>query len=888
MTVQNKYCSITDLGTESDVEQFLITPLLRDLGFPPALIQTKTSISQVHIDKGRRRRYYLPDYLVHITPEHSTPILVIDAKHPDENPLSGVIDAQLYASVLRRGLTSPKPEQYCIGCNGHTLILKHYDSDQILHELHFADFTDGNPAFEALILTIRNHKEAALQPSLHPDDYHAFRNVSPANLPSIFDLCHRKIWKGEKRSPASAFYEFCKLMYVKIDEDRRVRERLATSPPPPRTPDETVPSTAVHFSSRWISQMEQDGTHHAINTVLFRNLTNRLEELISKGDKKRIFDLDEGINLNPSTTKEVVKLLEHLDLGAVDEDLNGRMFEAFLTATMRGKALGQFFTPRAVVKFMVQLARLDATRSKIDTVLDGCCGTGGFLIEAMAELTERITSISSLTNDEKHQMLTDLRTDALWGIDAGADPMIARIARLNMLLHRDGGSRIYQADALDKTVQVDAELPLHSRLELDELRAALTNRPPKQFSVILTNPPFSMNYERKNPSEERILKRYALSSRGGKPRSSLKSSVMFLERYWEVLEPMGRLLTVMDDSVLNTKTNQSIREFVSEKFITKAVIALPKNTFVNAGGTVGTSILYLRKKDHIEESQPPIYMAICANVGHNDTGKDRSELNTLPAILAEIRQFESLGILNEPSRGFLVQPEGLFESNETFRLDAAFFNPQYFTTLCKLNDVAEQRNWTNLPLEDLLLPAQAGLTGGATPSGARYSESGPKFIRVQNVRPNRIEWSAETDPCVPTDIHNGQLARSQLKAGDVIFTITGSYGNAAVVPDGFGDANINQHSVRMRVREAKVSPHYLAAFLNSTLCRPQVDRAVTGSSRPALDYQSVRRLRILVPESLQEQEAVADQVIGKVEKARALARELATVESEMLEMIDGV
>jgi type I restriction enzyme M protein len=56
---------------------------------------------------------------------------------------------------------------------------------------------------------------------------------------------------------------------------------------------------------------------------------------------------------------------------------------------MRGEALGQFFTPRSVVKFMVKLAKLRATREKMDLVLDGCCGTAGFLIEAMADMALR-------------------------------------------------------------------------------------------------------------------------------------------------------------------------------------------------------------------------------------------------------------------------------------------------------------------------------------------------------------------------------------------------------------------------------------------------------------------------------------------------------------------
>jgi len=85
-------------------------------------------------------------------------------------------------------------------------------------------------------------------------------------------------------------------------------------------------------------------------------------------------------------------------LFGIDEDLNGRMFEAFLAAIMRGKALGQYFTPRSIVKLMVRLADLKATPRKdgIERVLDACCGTGGFLIEALTVMRRQIWSNGSL------------------------------------------------------------------------------------------------------------------------------------------------------------------------------------------------------------------------------------------------------------------------------------------------------------------------------------------------------------------------------------------------------------------------------------------------------------------------------------------------------------
>ncbi len=867
--MHNKYCALSSLQNESDVEQFLVVHLLSDLGYGSDYVQTKATIKKTVIGKGKRRKSYVPDYLAYLTRDKDKPVLVIDAKHPNESVEDGVDDAQLYASIIRRHMLAPKPDQYCVGVNGHCLMVKHYDSDIPIHELSFLDFIDGNPAFEALRQHLGRERLAAKTIAKKPINDFEYRAVSPVELPAIFEACHRTIWKAEKRGPASAFFEFAKLMFVKIDEDRRLRELLVQHKID--IASGSIPSDVVRFSVAWMEQMEQN-TDNPINTILFAQLAENLETQVAKGQKKRIFEPGEGINLAPSTIKEAVAFLEHFDLYAVDEDLNGRLFETFLTATMRGKDLGQFFTPRSVVKFMVKLAKLTFSLRKKDTVLDGCCGTGGFLIEAMAEMSAGIKANRALTRMEKDAFHKELRTERLWGIDAGKDPMMARIARLNMLLHKDGGSRIYYADALDKQLRVEAGLPVQTRLDIEELRAALVTGHTR-MSAVLTNPPFSMTYGKKKPNERAVLSDYKLAIDGkGKTRTSLRSSVMFLERYWDLLDSRGRLITVMDESVLNTLTRQPFREYILQHFILKAVISLPRNTFVKAQGSVKTSVLYLRKKSDLTEPQPDIFMAICHNVGHSDSGKERPHLNELPRLLGEFNFFEEHGRLSVQLSGtkdFTVSD--VTSDNPTIRLDAHWFDPRYFKTMQRLREVAESRKWGIVPLRSLFRD-KTDLTGGETPRGAAYPDEGPKFIRVQNVQPNSLVWNSDRDPCIDSRTHTTRLKRSQLKAGNVVLTITGTYGIAAVVPPDFGEANINQHCVRIDVGDA-VLPEYLCVFLNSKLCRPQFERAVTGSSRPALDYGAIREIEVLLPPDEKEQRRVADQALDQLKRATSLREE---------------
>src|SRR5207247_2268607 len=122
--------------------------------------------------------------------------------------------------------------------------------------------------------------------------------------------------------------------------------------------------------------------------------------------------------------------------------------------TMRGRELGQFFTPRSVVKLMVRMAVLNATKGKMDKVIDACCGSGGFLIEVLTEMRNRIRANKTLSITEKDDLIETLANECLYGLDFGKNPPIARIARINMYLHGDGGSRIYYADALDKHLEL--------------------------------------------------------------------------------------------------------------------------------------------------------------------------------------------------------------------------------------------------------------------------------------------------------------------------------------------------------------------------------------------------------------------------------------------------
>jgi restriction endonuclease S subunit len=113
------------------------------------------------------------------------------------------------------------------------------------------------------------------------------------------------------------------------------------------------------------------------------------------------------------------------------------------------------------------------------------------------------------------------------------------------------------------------------------------------------------------------------------------------------------------------------------------------------------------------------------------------------------------------------------------------------------------------------------------------------------------------------------LKRSQLKENDVLMTITGRVGNAAIVKNDVLPANINQHIVRLRIQSSDVRPEYLAIFLNSSLGLALSNRAVTGGTRIALDYGAIRAIQIPVSST-----SIQDGIIAESRHRDELARQL--------------
>ncbi len=635
--MKNLFCDKETLTNEASVEAWFVNPLLEFLGYQPSDIKLKTSIKEIKVGKGSKSEFYKPDYILVVS---DLPTVVVDAKSPDEIIENWTLQCSSYCLELNK-LYDENPVKFYFITNGLATSLYRWDQNAPLVTLSFADFVADNEKLERFTSTVSKSGIQQLFEEVTnkiKQSQFRFETIPLDVLGKKFQHLHRYIWTQEKKTPSAAFMELIKIVFVKLQKDKEIHQKLGHSPKP-KTED-------VIFSVNWIrSQTEADSP---TSDLLFKNLIKGFEKDITEKKKKRFFDRDAEINLGPRTIEKIVEELEHIDLFDMDEDVHGRMFESFLDATIRGKDLGQYFTPRDIVQLMVDLADLKVTKQHTDSVLDACCGSGGFLINAMTKMAEKAKAIPGATNVEVKEILKKIKTNRIYGIDAGSDPPIYRIARMNMYLHGDGGSNIFFADSLDKNIPQIGKSDMENDAQIAELRKMLL-ADKRKFDIILSNPPFSLNYSRDKKDEKHILDQYDLSNQNDHWKSSLLSSVMFLERYKDLVASDGKIFAIIDDSVLSGHNYKDIREYIRNNFIMKGIISLPGDAFRRAAARVKTSILILRLK-HPDEEQPSVFMAKSVYLGLDEKtakriGISRNELadgkeTERNRIVSEYRAFE--------------------------------------------------------------------------------------------------------------------------------------------------------------------------------------------------------------------------------------------------------
>lgn len=455
----------------------------------------------------------------------------------------------------------------------------------------------------------------------------------------LLQKCHNIIRNNDKLSPEAAFDEISKILFMKIRYERN--------------PDEEVLFSLEKFQ-RDEQQFEKNIKKHLPAEAQIPYMQYLFKATKDEFAEDKLFDSYETIKIKQYSFEQIVKELEKYNLSATSDDVKGIAFEHFLGTTFRGE-LGQFFTPRTIVDFMVEV--LDPQEG--ETICDPTCGSGGFLIKSFEyvrdkiekdvenykkelkaqlfdekyeklsekeqlEINEKYSNIlkklnsdinvpnksySKQTEAEKNRRISKLSSSCIYGTDA--NPRMARTSKMNMIMHGDGHGGVHHHDGLIN------------------VNGIFENR----FDVILTNPPFGARIEKDYKlsetdrfyDEEKLKeyeKRYGddcikqikelnkaiddgqkILDRFDLGKVSGLTEVLFMERCLKLLKPGGRMGIVLPESILNGSGLQKVRDYFESEAKILLITSIPSDVFTAAGATIKPSLLFFKRFSEEERKQ---------------------------------------------------------------------------------------------------------------------------------------------------------------------------------------------------------------------------------------------------------------------------------------------
>lgn len=444
------------------------------------------------------------------------------------------------------------------------------------------------------------------------------RDASDDNLLFVFRTCHNYIHVTDGLQEEEAFFEFLKVIFCKIEDERNVPRPL-------------------EFYATNAERGNADG-----QLTVQKRIASIFGRVKAIPKYRRIFKAADEITLQPRSLAHVVAELQGYSLLRTGIDVKGKAYEEIVGTTTRGDR-GAYFTPRNVMRMVV--AMIDPKPG--EKVLDSSCGTGGFVVAAMTHATRGLRKNfretfgpeerwdAATQRDFQEQIAAHAMSD-YFGFDI--NPHLVKATKMNMVMNNDGSGNILRTDSLLPPHEWDTDFrdDLCDALGIDK-GTLRTWRDLAQFDIIVTNPPFGANLKIEDHATleqfdlARVWKEDKSTGRWMKTeklQASVPPEILFVERCTQFLKEGGRMGIVLPDNILGAPGLGYVREWIVAKHRIVASIDLHADTFQPHNGTQ-TSVLILQKKsqadcDREEKSGQmadyAIFMAMVESVGHDKRG----------------------------------------------------------------------------------------------------------------------------------------------------------------------------------------------------------------------------------------------------------------------------
>jgi len=536
-------------------------------------------------------------------------------------------------------------------------------------------------------------------------------------------------------------------------------------------------------------------------------VAERIKELFEKVKTKyvEVLDFSDAILLDNRSIVYVVGELQNYCLTEAERDAIADAFETFIGAALKG-AQGQFFTPRNVIKLMVEIAN----PKNDEIIIDPAAGSGGFLIESLRHIWNKLDSQAKeygwsdlALNEEKNAVaIHNIR-----GLEK--DEFLSKVAKAYMAIIGDGKGGIFCEDSLETPDSWKSKT--RQNIELGK------------FDVVLTNPPFGKDI--KITGEDK-LKQFELAYTWKKTDKGLvktnklsnkpRPDILFIERCLQLLRKGGRLGIILPETYFHATKSAYIRQFIQRHNI-YWIVDLPHNTF-RPHNNAKTLILFIQKDTPQQEK---INMAVAEEMGHDHTGKEiyrwdyktnRIDKNNLwddiPLILEEIKE-------NKNKKYTFSLPEA--NAKKTGVYVPRFYWTEKEKEVVKL---AKEEKMDLISVRELLNKKILKAFDGHGSPPAEYKGRGDiPYIRVKDI----VNWEIYKDPtsAIPEEIYlNIKGENKDLQEKDVLYVRRGSYriGSVAMVSAYDKKVLLTREILVLRVENENnsytLNPYYLLYLLS--------------------------------------------------------------------------
>lgn len=434
----------------------------------------------------------------------------------------------------------------------------------------------------------------------------------PANdsLIKVFKRSHDYIYGNEGRKK-DAFWQLLYLIFCKLyDEKRRFI---------------CIEKGESYRRKFWVGIKEKNSDAGRKNVA--KRIQDIFEELKQEGTFSDVFDGNEAIDLTDKGIAFIAGELAKYSFLDATVDVKGMAYETIVSNTLKQEA-GQFFTPRNIVKAMVEMLNPNENTR----VLDPACGSGGFLVLVLDHVRKQIAKkmypdledvllAEKFNTYEVNEKVRQYAETNIFGFDF--DPDLKKAARMNMVMAGDGHANIFHVNSLaypkwehpSEIEKINSAINI-SLDKMKDIDSNYTNDARGKFDMIFTNPPFGAKVK----VEQEIAEKYFLSKYSDAPE------ILFIEACYDFLKPGGKMAIVLPDGILGNPNTFPVREWILENFKILASVDLPVEAFLPQVG-VQASLLFLEKKTdldkniaHESDEDYDVFMAIAEKLGKDRRG----------------------------------------------------------------------------------------------------------------------------------------------------------------------------------------------------------------------------------------------------------------------------